>query len=180
MYIRLLILNPSLMYCVCNLFSFLLNFYLFIMVIIWIMLRSAHENPGRPPTVPTVDRSPWDAITGCAPPPRVGVERRRAILLIVASPLRNDHDLVVTGHFPLDLQVQPQSGATERQLAGYLCVASLPHHLGGGDAPGGWGRSRGLGPPGSPSGTRGGPPRGPHEATSLSYNSSETAQKVTG
>ena len=36
-----------------------------------------------------------------------------------------------SGDFPHVLQVHPQNGMTERQLAGYLGVAPLPHHLGG-------------------------------------------------
>ena len=51
--------------------------------------------------------------------------------------------------------------------------ASLHSHTTwGGDAAGGWGRTRGLGPPAAPPGTRGGPPRGrPGGATSVSCTS---------
>ena len=36
-----------------------------------------------------------------------------------------------SGDFPHVLQVHPQSGVTERQVGAFLCVAPLPHHLGG-------------------------------------------------
>ena len=36
-----------------------------------------------------------------------------------------------SGDFPHVLQVHPQSGVTERESGTFLCVAPLPHHLGG-------------------------------------------------
>ena len=73
--------------------------------------------------------------TGCVTPPGgVGVERRRDILLIVAPSLRNDTIWSrgpKSGDFPHVLQVHPQSRVTERESAEFLCVAPLPHHLGG-------------------------------------------------
>ena len=36
-----------------------------------------------------------------------------------------------SGDFPHVLQVHPQSGVTERVSGRFLCVAPLPHHLGG-------------------------------------------------
>ena len=101
--------------------------------------------------------------TGCVTPPGgVGVERRREI---TSLSLRPSETTTIwsrgpkSGDFPHVLQVHPQSGGTERQLGNFS--ASLHSHTTwGGDAPGGWGRTRGLGPPAAPPGTRGGPRAG--------------------
>jgi hypothetical protein len=107
--------------------------------------------------------------TGCATPPGgVGVERRTEIYLIVAPSLRNENDLVpraeIGGFSPYSAD-RSRFGATERQSGKFLCVAPLPHHLGGwhtrwlGSYPRSW-------PPGSPPRDPRWTPRGRHhEAT---------------
>jgi len=97
-----------------------------------------------------------------APPPQVvwewsDAEKRTSLSLRPSETTTIWSRGPKSGDFPHVLQVHPQSGGTERQVGQCLCVAPLPHHLGG------W-RTRWLGggavlaprrhPPG--------PPRGRH------------------
>ena len=57
---------------------------------------------------------------------------------------------------PRDQIVVVSEGRSDNQVDFSASLHS--HTTWGGDAAGGWGRTRGLGPPAAPSGTRGGPP----------------------
>ena len=71
---------------------------------------------------------------------------------------------------PRDQIVVVSEGRSENQV--HFSASLHSHTTWGGDAAGGWGRTRGLGPPAGPPGTRGGPPRGrPGGATSVSCTS---------
>ena len=53
-------------------------------------------------------------------------------------------------------------GRSDNQV--HFCASLHSHTTWGGDTPGGWGRTRGLGPPAAPPGTRGGPAVDPARA----------------
>jgi hypothetical protein len=101
--------------------------------------------------------APPPPTTGCATPPGgVGVKRRREMPPTRLLSLRFGLTPQNVGKIPRFWPVRPDRdrfGVTEGESGAFLCVASLPHHLGG------W-RTRWLGE-GGRSWPSGGPPAAP-------------------